>query len=388
MTVFNLYVDRRFDSSTPGQAPDPADIDHWRLTIDLLGGSTGGEWTINLNESGPLWRQYSLGPFTISGSSDIYDFQMPELASTYYGYNCEAHIYYTGDDGPADVVITIPADPIVPEFTVSNLTPAVGDVVTITPIAKSKQATSFDGIVWFEQDTSITIPVEGLQTTNATTSYWSVIGSPVNTSYTVAGTYGIAGYVSSFYTSSYNSITGPQAVTSYYIYYSQEVTVTGGGGVAIVSYGTSNICHDITVNRPVYRGGRARGLSVVGGEFITFTDIDIQDSQYASIYISSESEYTTNYVDGVSITGGKITRSSTGSGHPSILFYNSNLGISNSSVSGVDIYSQQGSAGSYISAYDPPITGCSVSNIRVFDTGRSLVYDPSSVLTVTNVVFA
>lgn len=232
MTVFSVYLDRRFDSSAlPPAAPDPADIDHWRITIQLEGGATGGEWSIALNPGTtlPPWRQFNYGPFSIGGSSDYYDFQMPELASTYYGYNCEAVITYVGGDGTFTCNITIPADPVVPEFTVSNLTPTVGEQVTITPIAKSKAVTT-DGINFYEIDTTTTIPVEGLQTTNATQSYWSAITTPVITSWHTAGTYSIAGYASSFYTYSYNSVTGPGGTGAYYIYYSQTVTVSGGGG--------------------------------------------------------------------------------------------------------------------------------------------------------------
>ena len=184
MTVYSVYLDRRFDSSDPPPAaPAPEDIDHWRITIQLEGGASGGTWSIALNPGAtlPTWRQFNYGPFSIPDTSDYYDFQMPELGSTYYGWDCQALITYSGDDGDTTLLITIPADPIVPEFTVSNLTPTVGEVVTITPIAKSKTV-STDGTNFFEIDTTTTIPVEGLQTTNATPSYWPAVTTPVTTS--------------------------------------------------------------------------------------------------------------------------------------------------------------------------------------------------------------
>lgn len=233
MTVFNVHLERVFPFSTPGQAPDPDDIEHWTITIELLEGSTDGEWTISLNPSsiGATWRQTTYGPFTISGTSDTFDFQLPELAATYYGIACEAVIYYDGADGPASCGTTIPADPPEPTFTLSSGSVAVGDPVTITPTAHARQQTSLDGINWYEQDTNIIVPLEWLTVQNGSPSFWNVTSNPVTTSFTSSGTKTVTAFASQSYFTSYNSATGAaSSAATFYIYHNEEITVTGGGG--------------------------------------------------------------------------------------------------------------------------------------------------------------
>lgn len=71
---------------------------------------------------------------------------------------------------------------------------------------------------------------------------------------------------------------------------SPTVTDTGDDGVAVVSYGQDGAAvHDITVRSPTVLGTNGgRGISVVGGERITYTDIDVERSSAAAVYIASE----------------------------------------------------------------------------------------------------
>lgn len=160
---------------------------------------------------------------------------------------------------------------------------------------------------------------------------------------------------------------------------------SGDDCVAVVTYGGQPLCSNITCLRPVIRGGRARGVSVVGGSNITYRDVDIQDTDYAGIYISSESEYSTEEVNGVLVSGGTLTRCAGGGGHPSILFYNSNQGINAARVENVTIYNQLGSCGSFIAAFSPPITNSSVSNIVVYSSPRNTLVDDSGLLTKSEI---
>lgn len=65
---------------------------------------------------------------------------------------------------------------------------------------------------------------------------------------------------------------------------------TGDDGVAVVSYLQDGaVCGQIEISRPrvdTTRGGR--GISVVGGEDVTYTDIDVRGSAAAGVYLACE----------------------------------------------------------------------------------------------------
>lgn len=162
---------------------------------------------------------------------------------------------------------------------------------------------------------------------------------------------------------------------------------SGDDCVAVVSY--NDLCNNITILRPVARGGRARGVTVVGGESITIRDIDIQGTDYAGIYISSEFEYNTREVQTVVVSGGTVTGCAANSGHPSILLYNSNSYIDDVLIENIHVYDTAGSGSNHIAAYDAPITNCRLNSILVHAAPRSsLVYDPDNALTITGVAYA
>lgn len=90
------------------------------------------------------------------------------------------------------------------------------------------------------------------------------------------------------------------------------VARTGDDGVAVVSYGRDEgPCVSITVNSPrVYGTTWGRGLSVVGGRDITYTDVLVQDSNAAALYIAVEGDpYFTTAVENVTVRGGRLLRS-------------------------------------------------------------------------------
>lgn len=83
------------------------------------------------------------------------------------------------------------------------------------------------------------------------------------------------------------------------------VTGSGDDGISIVSYAGGPIVQNITVKNNTVTGQVwGRGLSVVGGNNITYTGnvVDNPDS-YADLYIASESEYNTLGVANVTATG-------------------------------------------------------------------------------------
>lgn len=68
------------------------------------------------------------------------------------------------------------------------------------------------------------------------------------------------------------------------------VTGAGDDGVAVVSYqGDSAPSRDITVLSPRVSGNsHGRGVSVVGGEDITYRDVRVRDSSAAAVYVATE----------------------------------------------------------------------------------------------------
>ncbi len=105
-----------------------------------------------------------------------------------------------------------------------------------------------------------------------------------------------------------------------------QVSRSGDDAVAVVSYEQDGRgCHDITVTRPVVRtttGGR--GVSVVGGQRVSYRDIDVDRSAAAGVYVACEgSPYDTFPALDVTVSGGVVTRANTDAAvdHGAVLVY-------------------------------------------------------------------
>ncbi|WP_123025925.1 carbohydrate-binding domain-containing protein [Mycolicibacterium stellerae] len=113
---------------------------------------------------------------------------------------------------------------------------------------------------------------------------------------------------------------------------------TGDDGVAVVSYGTEPICHDIVIESPRVNGTtNGRGITVVGGQNISYRNIAVSQSNAAAVYIAAEgSPWNTNSVSNVDVTGGTVTGANTNTQvvHGAVLVYS---GSANRSVTGVTI---------------------------------------------------
>ncbi len=93
---------------------------------------------------------------------------------------------------------------------------------------------------------------------------------------------------------------------------SPVLTHTGDDAVAVVSYlNDASSCHTITVTAPRVNGtAGGRGLSVVGGQDISFTDIQVASSNDAGVYIACERSFSgSRDAVGVRVTGGTVTAS-------------------------------------------------------------------------------
>ena len=92
---------------------------------------------------------------------------------------------------------------------------------------------------------------------------------------------------------------------------SPTVIRSGDDGVAIVSYdgGANALCTKIRVISPrVLTTAWGRGISVVGGSDISYSNLMVQNSNAAAVYIGVEgTPYNTQSVERVTIDGGTVT---------------------------------------------------------------------------------
>lgn len=157
------------------------------------------------------------------------------------------------------------------------------------------------------------------------------------------------------------------------------ITRSGDDGVAVVSYLQDHVeCHDITITGPTIRtttGGR--GLSVVGGRDITYTGIDVDDSNAAAVYIACEgSPYFTYPSQHVRVTGGVITHANSNPDidHGAVLVYSgrSGGGVCDVTISGLAISGTRPSASRQIGVVND--NGNPVSDVHFNDL--KLAADP------------
>lgn len=113
---------------------------------------------------------------------------------------------------------------------------------------------------------------------------------------------------------------------------SPTIERSGDDGVAVVSYQQDGVvCHDITVSQPMVHGTTGgRGISVVGGRDIHYTDIDVEDSAAAAVYLAAEGNPWFSYApERVTVTGGRVLRANTDRSidHGAVLILSGEQGI-------------------------------------------------------------
>jgi VCBS repeat-containing protein len=127
---------------------------------------------------------------------------------------------------------------------------------------------------------------------------------------------------------------------------------TGDDGVSVVSYiADGTICSNITINNPIVNGTTwGRGVTVVGGQNITYNNITVSNTNGAGVYIASEPSYNTMGVSNVIVNGGTVSGANYNSAvvHGAILVYAGNAGqpvtgvtIENLSVTGTPLTAQR-----------------------------------------------
>ena len=151
---------------------------------------------------------------------------------------------------------------------------------------------------------------------------------------------------------------------------------TGDDGISVISYSGAPIDHDIVIESPTVNGTTwGRGISVVGGQNITYNNINVSGTDAAGVYIAAEgSPWFTLSTSGVTITGGTVTNANKSSTtqQGAVLIYNgsTNQSVSNVTISGLTISGTPSSAYRNVGivATGGTVSGIKFNNIAITNT--------------------
>jgi Pectate lyase superfamily protein len=162
----------------------------------------------------------------------------------------------------------------------------------------------------------------------------------------------------------------------------------GDDGIAVVTTANDPIAHDITVTGARILGQTwGRGLTVVGGDRITYTDFTIDSSAGAAIYVAAETEWNTKPSTNVLYDRGTITNANANTtiDHGAIVLYNSQPGTTNSDITlrNITISDTRSTASREISIINNGGTQqrLTLDNLTLWRGPKTLLYTSSSVPT-------
>jgi Right handed beta helix region len=121
---------------------------------------------------------------------------------------------------------------------------------------------------------------------------------------------------------------------------------TGDDGVAVVSYGpgfgfNDLPCRNITIESPVVNGTTfGHGVTVRGGENITYRNVQVSGTSGAGVFISTEgAPFFLQSVNGATVEGGTVTAANTspGSAVGALVAYGESPGVVTSNVTFSDL---------------------------------------------------
>lgn len=152
---------------------------------------------------------------------------------------------------------------------------------------------------------------------------------------------------------------------------------TEDDAVVVVSYADEPISQNIVVSNPVVNGSDGRGIGVVGGNNVTFSNIHVWRSNAAAVYVAAEgAPWYTRSVSNVTITGGSLveTATSTEIVQGAVLVYSgsasatiSSVTISDLAITGTPQYAQR-STGIILDSGAGRISGVVLKNIALTDS--------------------
>jgi polygalacturonase len=167
-----------------------------------------------------------------------------------------------------------------------------------------------------------------------------------------------------------------------------HVIGTGDDGVAVVSYTRDQVLvHGITVDSPLVENGKGgRGVTVVGGDDITFKNVRVTRSSAAAVYVATEGDpYFTYAPRRIRVLGGTLSASNTKAeaDHGAVLVYSGRSGytVDDIVIDGLTIVDTRADAPWQVGAIGPggfsniKLTNLAISHgpSRIFrsDAGRS-----------------
>ena len=122
---------------------------------------------------------------------------------------------------------------------------------------------------------------------------------------------------------------------------------TGDDGVAVVSYGPQFVgvneppCRNITIESPVVNGTTfGHGVTVRGGENITYRNVQVSDTSGAGVFVDTEgAPFFLQSVNGATVEGGTVTAANTtpGGAMGALVAYGENPDVVTSNVTFSDL---------------------------------------------------
>lgn len=171
---------------------------------------------------------------------------------------------------------------------------------------------------------------------------------------------------------------------------------TGDDGFAVISYHDAPPSSGIVLDSPVVNGTAwGRGVAVVGGNRISISDVRVSGTSGAGIYIATEgSEYVTQSVDGVDVSGGSVTDANRNPGvvQGAVLVYSGNGGerVSDVTIFGITISGTAPSAQRNVSVIRDAgtISGVAFRDIRILQSDLPAFYSNAPASSYTTTGFA
>ncbi len=153
---------------------------------------------------------------------------------------------------------------------------------------------------------------------------------------------------------------------------------SGDDGIAVVSYrDVADPVRSITVASPrVETTTWGRGLSVVGGRDVTYTDVFVEGSDAAALYLASEENWSTHATTGVSVEGGTVVGANTSEevDHGAVLVYSGDAArpVSDVRVTGLTIRDTDERASREVGVLGAPAEDVVMEDITVEGSERGL----------------
>ena len=164
---------------------------------------------------------------------------------------------------------------------------------------------------------------------------------------------------------------------------SPVVRSVGDDGVAVVSYAQDGApCARITVTGPLVDGSSGgRGITVVGGTDVTYSDVDVRNTYAAGVYVAAEGGWMSTGVDGVQITRGTVRGANLGTGidHGAVLVYDGtpDRAVRGVTVSGLALSGLRSSASRWVGLVADstgPVQGAVLSGISITGPGPGTLF--------------